>query len=146
VRCCPGLNRNASLSSSGTRKRIDLASAVSAISSATSRLWKLTLTSHSVAFEQVEGLGAVAAAPQRLARRRAEPADLLGMDGTALRALHRSARGWRDSVGVQPVAAGGRDPVGGPGRRKSGLDANGTVAGGVESVANVALDHLRRRT
>src|SRR3712207_5193505 len=91
VRCWPGLNLNASRSSGGTSKRMDFASAVSSTTSAMARLWKLTLTSASVAFEQVERLGAGAAAPQRLAGRRAEAADLLGLARAALRALNGAA-------------------------------------------------------
>src|SRR5438309_3862957 len=145
VRCWPGLKRNASFSSSGSRKRIDLAAAGSAMSSATSRLWKLTLTSASMAFEQVERLRAVAAAPQRLARGGAEAADLLGLRGAALRAGGRALAGGHgrgDAVGVELGAAFGRDPVGGPGGREGGLDADVAVARGVECVADIALDDL----
>src|SRR4028118_2359134 len=91
VRCWPGRKAKAPRNSSGTSKRIAFASAVSGTISAMRRMWKLALMPPlcraSMAFEKVERLGAGAAAPQRLAGRGAEPADLLGVRAVALRAL-----------------------------------------------------------
>src|SRR5688500_16911038 len=86
VRCWPGRQEKVSRSSFGTSKRIDMASAVSGITSAIRKVWKLTLIRPSMAFEQVERLQAGAAAPLRLAGRRAEAADLFGLARSALRA------------------------------------------------------------
>src|SRR4051794_17574442 len=99
-----------------------------------------------MAFEEVERLGAVAAAPERLAGRGAEAADLLGVRGTALRAFDRAARRRSDAVGAELLAAFGADPVGRPGGREDCLDPDVTVAGGVERGADVPPDHLRGRT
>src|SRR5205085_10914038 len=131
---------------SGTRNRIERASAVSSTSSATSRLWKVTLKSHlSVAFEQVERLRAVAAAPEGLARGRAETADLLRLHGPALRAVHRAFGRRGDAVSGELGPAFRGDPVGGPGGREHGLDRDVAVAGGVERIADVAFDDVAGR-
>src|SRR5690349_8333322 len=148
VRCWPGAKTNVSRSASGTAKRIDLASAVSGTTSAMRRVWKETLIRGSMAFKQVEGLRAEAAAPQGLARGRAEAADLLRLRRAALRAVHGAlARGVGrgDAIGTKLVAALGRDPVGGPWRAEGGLDANILEADGVERVAHHPLDDLGGR-
>src|SRR5688572_24864863 len=102
-----------------------MASAVSGTVSATVRLWKATLTRASMAFEQVERLGAGAAAPLGLAGRRPEAADLLGIRGAALRAgdaaLARGV-GRRDAIVAQLPLALLADPGRGPGRRQHGVD------------------------
>jgi hypothetical protein len=74
--------------------------------------------SASMAFEKVERLGAGAAAPQCLAGRGAEAANLFGVGAVALRAVDGARAGRhrrRDAVGVQLLAPLRGDPVGGPG-------------------------------
>src|SRR3712207_1793570 len=127
VKCWPGLKAKLSRSSGGTSNRIDLASLVSGINSAMRSGWKLTLIFVSMAFEQVERLEAGKAAPERLARRRAEPAHLLRIGRSALRTFGGSAaRGhWRRHAVVAelppPFLA---DPVGRSGLRKPGIDGD----------------------
>src|SRR3546814_19082225 len=76
-------------------------------------------------FEEVERLQTGAAAPLRLAGRRAETAELFGVGRTALRTgdlTYPGGLGRGDAVGVElrpPLLA---DPVGGPGRRKDSVD------------------------
>src|SRR3546814_17538493 len=93
--------------------------------------------------EEVERLQTGAAAPLRLAGRRAETAELFGVGRTALRTgdlTYQGGLGRGDAVGVElrtPLLA---DPVGGPGRRKESVDTDGADAGSVERGADGPLD------
>src|SRR3546814_776696 len=97
----------------------------------------------SMTFEEVERLQTGAAAPLRLAGRRAETAELFGVGRTALRTgdlTYPGGLGRGDAVGVElrpPLLA---DPVGGPGRRKDSVDTDVAEAGLVERGADVRLD------
>src|SRR3546814_5812606 len=93
----------------------------------------------SMTFEEVERLQTGAAAPLRLAGRRAETAELFGVGRTALRTgdlTYPGGLGRGDAVGVElrpPLLA---DPVGGPGRRKDSVDTD---------VAEAVLDRKSTR-
>src|SRR5690606_15916838 len=137
----PWVKSNSARSSSRGASVTTTASRVSRRTSVTFNGWKRAMwvsSASSDAFEIVEGFQTVLAAVAGLAGGGSELADLFRMGRSAARAgdhqirgarqprdaprqppvRRRAVDGGRDTIGAQLFPPLGRDPVGGPGRRK----------------------------
>src|SRR5271165_6113527 len=106
VRYWPGRYANSSRKVSGTAKARDTLSAVSRRRSTIFREWKRLIGSGSDAFEMIERLAAGAAAPEGLARRRAEFRDAFGLARAAARTADGGGRGEQGALARDALGRG----------------------------------------